>query len=399
MFPSAKVFAAEDLRLGLTAEFEREISEADILAFASNSGDANPLHVDATYAQATSYGVRLVHGAFQVGLASALVGMHLPGQNVLLTSVSARFQAPLPFPSRVRVRGEITVWHAETRVGQLKVSVVETSKQLPTAEVVMGFTFHETTTQLEAIRELPRKDSVARGSRVILVTGSAGGLGSELVESLASHDYDVLAMTRHHRLPDRLLALPGVQEWRCDLSDPTRSREGLAAALSGRPLYGVVHAAWPSAPLGGLLQAQDEVLENQILFGAMTTVRLARMLFEMAGPDGGRFVAISSVVGTQKPIITLSSYSLGKAAMERAVKLLAPELARRNVTINAISPAFIPTGMNSHKSEQQRKVEASRVPMGRLCEPNDVASLVGYLLSSHAAFISGQVIGLSGGQL
>ena len=84
VFPEAKVFAAEDLRVGLRAEFEREISEADILAFAANSGDANPLHVDAAYASGTAYGGRLVHGAFQVGLASALIGMHLPGRSVLL---------------------------------------------------------------------------------------------------------------------------------------------------------------------------------------------------------------------------------------------------------------------------------------------------------------------------
>jgi 3-oxoacyl-[acyl-carrier protein] reductase len=398
VFPEAKVYAPEDLRVGLTAEFEREVSEADILAFAANSGDANPLHVDPSYARTTAYEGRLAHGAFQIGLASALIGMHLPGRHVLLANVSARFPAPLYFPCRVRVRGELAAWHIETRTGQLKVTVLELSRQLPTAEITLGFTLHESARTPDAAPTQARAASIATGNQVVLVTGASGGLGSELVEAL-SGSHDVLAMTREHPLPARLLARSGVQEWRCNLGDSKLSREGLIAALRGRPLYGIVHAAWPGAPLGGLLQAQDEVVETQILFGATTTIRLARLLFETAGPDGGRFIAISSVVGSQKPVITLSAYSLGKAALEGAVKLLAPELARRNVTINAISPAFIATGMNKHKSEQQRKIEASRVPMGRLCEASDVAALVGYLLSPGGGFVSGQIIGLSGGQL
>jgi 3-oxoacyl-[acyl-carrier protein] reductase len=398
MFPEARVWTGEELRVGLTAEFEREITEADVLAFAANSGDANPLHVDTAYAGTTAYGGRIVHGAFQVGLASALIGMHLPGKHVLLASIGARFPAPLYFPCRVRVRGEITTWRPEACAGQLKVIVVDNSRQSPTAEVVLGFTLHETGGAASPVRRQARASANGRARKVVLVTGASGGLGSQLVAALAG-DYDVLAATRQRPLEDHLRALPGVREWHTDLVDTELSRESLTDTTEGRPLYGVVHAAWPGAPLGGLLQAPQEVVEHQILFGATTTIRLARLLFDTVGPDGGRFVAISSVVGSQKPVITMSAYSLGKATLEGAVRLLAPELARRHVTINAICPSFIPTGMNRHKSEQQRKAEASRVPLGRLCEPDDVAGMVGYLLSRGAGFVSGQVIGLSGGQL
>jgi 3-oxoacyl-[acyl-carrier protein] reductase len=398
VFPDAKTFAAEDLRIGLTAEFERDVTETDINAFAVNSGDANPLHVDAAYAESTAYGRRLAHGAFQVGLASALIGMHLPGRRVLLSNLSARFPAPLYFPSRVRVRGEISAWQPDARNGQLRVTVVDTSRQIPTAEITLAFTLHALAEETVTAERSLEQSSAARGNKVVLITGASGGLGAELVRFLSA-SYDVLAMTHQRSLSADLLSLPGVEPWRCDLGDAPQLRDGLAARLAGRPLYGVVHAAWPGAPLGGLLQAQEEVVESQLLFGATTTVRLARLLFEAAGSEGGRFVAISSVVGSQKPVLTLSAYSLGKASLEGTVKLLAPELARRNVTINAISPAFIATGMNQYKSEQQRKIEISRVPMGRLCEINDVAALVGYLLSCGAGFVSGQIIGLSGGQL
>ena len=397
MLPEPKVYAANELHIGLTATFERTVSEADIMAFATNSGDCNPLHIDRAYAQSTAYGERIVHGAFQVGLASALIGMHLPGRNVLLAGINARFPAPLYYPGRVLVRGEITAWNAASRTGQLTVTVVDSVRQVPTADITMGFTLHEPSRAGPALSPPPTR-AVARQRKVVLVTGAAGGLGAHLVRALVP-DFDVLAAIHRQPLGDDLRALAGVQECSLDLSSSTWDRTVLDQLLGEGSLYGIVHAAWPGLPLGGLLQAQPEVLENQLLFGASSTIRLARLLFDKVGPEGGRIVAISSVAGTMKPALTMSAYSLGKAAQESTVRLLAPELARRQVTINAVCPAFIPTGMNKHKSEQQCKIEASRVPLGRLCGPEDVAGMVRYLLSPAAGFVSGQVLGLTGGQL
>ena len=98
MVPEAEIHRAADLRIGMSAEFEREITEDNVLAFARNSGDYNPLHIDPAYAAGTNFGRRIVHGAMQVGMASAMVGMHLPGRNALLTLLSASFPPPCGFP-------------------------------------------------------------------------------------------------------------------------------------------------------------------------------------------------------------------------------------------------------------------------------------------------------------
>src|SRR5262245_48349943 len=197
-------YLGKDLRIGLVAEFEREISESDVRSFGNLSGDLNPLHLDAAYARTTAYEGRIVHGAFQIGLASALRGRHLPGKHALLGAVSCRLPAPLNYPCRVKVRGELTAWNERANGGQLRVVVMDAASRLPTAEISMTFTLHG---QKPAPAEpAPRaaaggraRETRASERKVVLVTGASGGLGGTIVRSLAA-DYRVLGMVRGHEL-------------------------------------------------------------------------------------------------------------------------------------------------------------------------------------------------------
>jgi 3-oxoacyl-[acyl-carrier protein] reductase len=85
--------------------------------------------------------------------------------------------------------------------------------------------------------------------------------------------------------------------------------------------------------------------------------------------------------------------------MEHTVRLLAAELAVKRITVNAICPSFVPAGMNQHADERRRKLEAAQVPLGRLCQPEDIAGMIRWLVSPGASFVSGQVLGLTGAQL
>jgi len=395
-----KAIAADDLRVGLTAEYEREIEESDVLGFAANSGDFNPLHVDSSFAQHTRYSQRVVHGAFQIGLASALIGMHLPGRDVLLGSVNARFLSPLYFPCRVRVRGEITAWNLASRAGSVRVTVSDLASLAPTSEITMAFTLQAGKPEQPAAtkqKSTPVETAFSfdgNDRKILILTGASGGIGAALLKALAK-EFSVLALVHRHPLQEKP---PHAVEVQADMSAPGWEQI-ITQRLGSHPLYGIVHCAWAGMPKGGLLQSDPRLIEQQLAFGTSHVVRLARLLFSLVGSDGGRMVALGSVAGHYKPALGLGAYSLAKSALEHTLRLLAPEVARKKITINAVCPTFVPAGMNVQADDLQIKREAALIPMGRICETQDIVGAVRYLLSPAASFISGQSIVLSGAQL
>jgi 3-oxoacyl-[acyl-carrier protein] reductase len=388
----ARLLTSADLRTGLQAEFERDITVKDIVAFAELSHDWNPLHIDEEYARLTNYGKRIVHGAFQVGLASAMAGMYLPGREVAVRSFQCRFPAPLYYPSRVRVRGEITAWVPQSASGTLRVRVVELSSAALTSEIHVGFSLHEARA---ASLNLPEaQQPQVEGKPIVLLTGASGGLGQQIALVL-SDSYHVIGMARS-RPAER--NDNGVEWITADLA-ANDWEVAVEQKLLGRRLYALVHAAWPPGPQGSLLDAEIEAVRAQLEFGGVGIIRIARFLRSQAAIGGARLVVLGTTAATIKPIFNMAAYSLGKAALEQAVRLLAPELARGNITVNVVAPSFVPVGVNSAKTNRVILRETAKVPLGKLCSPEDVAQTVGFFLSPGAAFITGQILPLTGGQL
>lgn len=107
----------------------------------------------------------------------------------------------------------------------------------------------------------------------------------------------------------------------------------------------------------------------------------------------GRIVNIASVSGV-KGTAGQTNYSAGKGALVAATKALAQEVAKRNITVNAIAPGFIRTDMTSELDENEL---IKLIPVGRFGEAEEVADLVNFLVSKKSSYITGEVININGG--
>jgi 3-oxoacyl-[acyl-carrier protein] reductase len=116
----------------------------------------------------------------------------------------------------------------------------------------------------------------------------------------------------------------------------------------------------------------------------------------MTKQRSGRIINIVSVVG-QMGNAGQANYCASKAGLMGLTRSNAHELAKRNITVNAVAPGFIATDMTDALPEEQRQELASRIPLARLGSVEDIAHTVLFLASDQAGYITGQVIGVNGG--
>ena len=100
-------FGFDELFVGLSVQFKRKIDHQMVADFAQISGDCNPLHIDADYARRSGFKDQVAHGMLCSSLFSELVGVHLPGENCLLTDISIVFSKPIFIGDEVLVKGSI----------------------------------------------------------------------------------------------------------------------------------------------------------------------------------------------------------------------------------------------------------------------------------------------------
>jgi len=124
----AKTWTLEQLQEGQSCSFDYLFSKEAVDNFALISGDRSPVHMDKTFARSRGYEGRVIHGVLLAGLVSRLVGMHLPGQNAVLQSLTLNFVMPAYIGDAVELRGRIDQISFATRTIVLKFDIVHKRK-------------------------------------------------------------------------------------------------------------------------------------------------------------------------------------------------------------------------------------------------------------------------------
>ena len=117
-------YTYDEIALGQSASVTKTISEYDIYAFAGVTGDFNPAHVNAPYAEGTSFKTRIAHGMLTASFVSAVLGMHLPGTGTILISNTANFLAPVHMGDTITATAEVVEKLEKGRI-RLKTTVTD----------------------------------------------------------------------------------------------------------------------------------------------------------------------------------------------------------------------------------------------------------------------------------
>jgi 3-oxoacyl-[acyl-carrier protein] reductase len=236
--------------------------------------------------------------------------------------------------------------------------------------------------------------------KTALVTGASGGIGGAIAKALHTQGASVILSGTRTEALEQLKAELGGRAFmaQANLSDPA-SVEALpkaAEAAAGAPIDILVNNAGITRD-NLFMRMKDEEWDQVIQVNLTAAFRLSRAVLRgMMKKRWGRIVQITSVVGaTGNP--GQGNYAAAKAGLVGMTKSLAAEVASRNITVNAVAPGFIQTAMTDVLTDQQKGAIATRIPLGRMGMPAEIAAAVVYLASEEAAYVTGETIHVNGG--
>ncbi len=231
-----------------------------------------------------------------------------------------------------------------------------------------------------------------------LITGATGGIGLEICKFLGN-DHEIYILGRNE---EKLKSLSNefsfIQDYFvCDISS-SDSLTDFFEKISMKNLQIDVLVNNAGVTDDSLFLRMDLEKWNKVINTNLTSNFMISNFFskQMIKKKWGRIVNISSVVG-HTGNAGQSNYTASKAGIIGMTKSIAIELAKRNITVNSVSPGFIDTEMTAALSDEQKEFIKNKIPLARIGKPEDVAYCVKFLVSEEANYITGQTIHVNGG--
>lgn len=239
-------------------------------------------------------------------------------------------------------------------------------------------------------------------SKVVLVTGASRGIGASIADTLGESGYTVIgtatttsgADSISQRFADKAILGAGMP---LNVTDPDSISALLQSIVEnfGAPTVLVNNAGITKDNI--LMRMKEDEWLDVINTNLNAVFRLSKACVRpMTKARWGRIVNISSVVGSMGNG-GQSNYSATKAGVEGFSRALAKELGSRSITVNTVAPGFIDTDMTKDLPESNKEVLLGQIPLARLGVPEEIASVVKFLVSDAAGYITGETIHVNGG--
>ncbi len=237
-------------------------------------------------------------------------------------------------------------------------------------------------------------------ARTALITGGTRGIGASIAKALKAAGHTVVTVD----IVDEQLASfeseTGIRGFKMDVSDFDSVQSAVAQIEEAvAPIDILVNNA--GITRDGFMHKMDPGKQwDAVIKVNLTSVfNTCRVIAPGMRDRGfGRIVNISSMNG-QRGQFGQSNYSAAKAGMIGFTKAIAQELANKGITANCVAPGFIMTEMTAAMPAEILDAEVKKIPMGRIGQPDDIASMTTFLVSEEAGWVTGQVMSVNGGQL
>ena len=235
-------------------------------------------------------------------------------------------------------------------------------------------------------------------NKKILITGASGGIGQELVKKFVSLGGNVIGSgTKTEKLDLIKKKYPDIKVKKFDISEHSRIEEfidDITLELGGLDIL-INNAGTNMDNLS--LRMKVEEWKKVIDINLTSTFLLSKYAIKkMLKNKFGRVVNITSVVG-HTGNLGQSNYSASKAGIIGMSKSFAIEYAKKNITVNCVSPGFIISDMTMNIAEKVKLYLTSRIPIGKLGTGEDVSNCVAFLSSEQASYVTGETIHVNGG--
>ena len=241
--------------------------------------------------------------------------------------------------------------------------------------------------------------------KIVLITGGSRGIGAACVRAFATDGYTVVFLYKSSREKAEALAQSlraegkDVAAYQCDVADAAQVQTTVADILRAyRRIDALVNCAG-IAHVGLFTDMTEDEWDRLFAVNVRSAFSVTKAVLPgMISRQGGAVVNVSSMWGEVGASCEVA-YSATKAALIGLTKALAKEVGPSGIRVNCVTPGVIDTDMNAQLTEDDRAALADETPLGRIGNADEVAKTILFLCGEGASFITGQILGVSGGMV